>query len=460
MKESQETRDGRNSGVAPRRSLGFWALVAFGVGDILGAGIYALVGEIAKVAGHASWVAFLVALVVAGITALSYAELSSRFPRSGGEAYFCERALGSPRLALMTGWLVLCSGVVSMATIARAFGGYFLEFMEVDTPLTLTFVSAAFLVVIGAINFWGIRQTSVLNIFFTLIEAAGLFIVLAVGWRFLAGTGGVAEVATPTPIPTAADTVVTEWVSWTAILQAGALAFFAFIGFEDMVNVAEEARNPRRNLPAAILVSVAVTGGLYLLAIHVATSVVDPATLGESKAPLLEVVNRASPEFPSWVFAAIALFAVGNTALLNFVTASRLLYGMSGQKLIPAWFGALHARTRTPHRAIVTILIVTITLAMTGTLSFLAGTTSLLILLVFVAVNASLIATKTVRRTQLPDHEGFETPLAFPILALASCLALIAFVPLESFYRGFVLVAIGFVLLSIQGRIQPRKEAE
>jgi APA family basic amino acid/polyamine antiporter len=422
-----------------RRSLGFWALVAFGVGDILGAGIYALIGEIAAIAGGASWIAFAAALFVAGLTALSYAELGSRFPKSGGEAYFCEQGLGSPKMALIVGWLVLCSGVVSMATVARAFSGYLLEMFGSASPLSLSLVAALFLMVIAMINFWGIRQTSFLNIIFTIIEVSGLMIVLIAGFYFISGSAG------ETPAPGSATAI--ETVGWTAILQAGALAFFAFIGFEDMVNVAEEVKEPRRTLPLAILVAVVIAGSIYMLVIWVATRVVPPAELGASQAPLMEVVARAAPSFPLWIFSLIALFAVANTGLLNFVTASRLLYGMAGQKLVPSWFDKLHPKTQTPHRTTFALLLVAMILAVSGSLSFLAGTTSILILLVFLAVNGSLLAVKTFRRGQVPPHDGFRVHAVLPVVATLSCLGLIPFVPAGSILRASILIAVGLILM-------------
>ena len=433
----------RNSGDGPelRRALGFWALVAFGVGDILGAGIYALVGEIAAIAGHASWVAFGVALFAAGLTALSYAELGGRFPNSGGEARFCQTGFGSAALALMIGWLVLCSGVVSMATVARAFAGYLLETLAIHSAMATSITAALFLVSIALVNCWGIRQTSTVNIAFTLVEASGLGIVLVTGLHFLLGPAGQAQAPPP------GTTEVFHTMGGAAILQAAALAFFAFIGFEDMVNVAEEVKHPRRTLPRAILVAVAFAGILYMLVIAVAVRVVPPAELGQSQAPMLEVVTRAAPSIPPLLFTLIALFAVANTGLLNLVTASRLLYGMAGQDLIPAWFRRLHPATLTPHRATAAILVVAVILTVSGTLPFLAGTTSVLILAVFLAVNGALLCLRTFRRDQLGKWRGFQVPLILPLVALLSCLALMAFAPAGSLLRASILVGVGFGLM-------------
>lgn len=424
------------------RVLGFWALVAYGVGDILGAGIYALTGEIAAVAGRLSWVAFAIALFIAGLTALSYAELAGRYPRSGGEAKYCEEGFRSKRLAFFIGWLVMCSGVLSMATVSHAFAGYLLDAAGGTSFWAQRLLAAGFLVAIAWINFRGMRATSRFNILSTMIEASGLILVLVVGIVFLAGSG--APDSTPRE----------STVGMTAILQATLLAFFVFIGFEDMANVAEEVKNPGRTLPAAIVTVVAVTGVLYLLVIWVATNVVSPEVLGQSDAPLLEVIRRAAPGIPPILFTAIALFAVGNTGLLNSVTTSRLLYGMSNQQLLPRWFGRLHPDRHTPHRAIGVIFLISAALALTGTLGFLGGATSALILCVFLAVNLALVAVRL--RDRNPAGSGFRVPLVIPLIAAALSLALIGFASAESMLRAGVLAAAGIVFALLHDRWRGR----
>ncbi|MBW2548732.1 MAG: amino acid permease, partial [Deltaproteobacteria bacterium] len=289
-----------------RRSLGFWALVFYGVGDILGAGIYALVGKVAGVAGSASWAAFAVALFVAGLTALTYAELGGRFPRSAGESFFTEQAFGRPSLALIVGWVVLCSGILSLATVSVAFGGY-MSGLVPGLPPSVTVVGI--LLLLAAINFRGMRESSTTNIIATMVELTGLLIVIIVGALFLAEEpqAGISETI-----------AASSEVSWDSIARGAALSFFAFIGFEDMVNVAEEVKDPERNMPRAILVALVVTGFVYLLVVVIATSVVPPAVLEQSEAPLLAVVQRSTDAVPDRLFSLIALFAVANTGLLNF----------------------------------------------------------------------------------------------------------------------------------------------
>lgn len=422
-----------------QRTLGLTALIAYGVGDILGAGIYAIVGKIAGIAGAASWLAFCIALAVAALTALSYAELGSRFPRSGGESFFCQKAFRSPGMALLIGWLVLASGVVSLATVSRAFAGYVLELFAMQ-PSTVSEISAVFLflVLMGSINFWGMRQSSKANVVCTIVEAAGLLLVIAVGIAFLAGDVP-QQIADNAILPDRAP-----WPAWTAIGQAAAIAFFAFIGFEDMVNVAEEVRSPKRNIPIAIMAALLIAGTIYIAVVWVATAVVPPQELANSQAPLLEVVRRAAPAVPVWFFTTIALFAVANTGLLNFIMASRLLYGMSQQGLVPTWLGHVHARTSTPHLAILLVFVAALILASTGTLVHLAGTTSLLLLIVFISVN---VAHLTIARRYPKERDGIHIPTIVPVVATGACAVLICFVPPTSLFWGGSVIVLGVLLV-------------
>ncbi|MFW2388557.1 MAG: APC family permease [Polyangiales bacterium] len=420
-----------------RRSLGFWALVFYGVGDILGAGIYALVGKVAGVAGSASWAAFGVALFVAGLTALTYAELGGRFPRSAGESFFTEQAFGRPGLALLVGWVVLCSGILSLATVSVAFGGYMSGLLP-GLPPSVTIVGI--LLLLAAINFRGMRESSTTNIIATMVELTGLLIVIVAGALFLGrdSASGIAQTIESS-----------RSVGWTEIASGAALGFFAFIGFEDMVNVAEEVKDPERNMPRAILIALCVTGVVYLLVVLVATSVVAPAVLADSEAPLLSVVQRATDVVPDRLFATIALFAVANTGLLNFIMGSRLIYGMSRQGLLPAALGKVHPRRRTPHLAILAVLGVALVLALSGTLSYLAGTTSLLLLLVFFTVNVSLA---TIKRRDRGAIRTFCAPRLVPIAGALSCLGLMPFVPRGSLLTAATILTLGAGLVAHRGR--------
>jgi len=416
-------------------------LVIYGVGDILGAGIYAVIGKVAGISGYFVWAAFILAMVVAAFTALSYAELGSRFPKSGGVAYFVQKAFNTDWLSVMVGWLMFCTCLVSMATLSNAFAGYLNNFAPI---LPRWLIILVFFAGLTFVNFRGIEESSWLNMICTFTEVAGLFIVMFVASAFLLGGGtpaGTGEV----PVDAIASPLV-------PIFQGAALAFYSFIGFEDIVNVAEEVKNPQRTIPKAILLALGIAGIIYIAIALLSTRVLTPAELTASSAPLLDVVRRAQPNFPLIVFTLIPLFAVLNTALLNFVTSSRLLYGMSREGLLPAWLGKVHPERGTPYRTILIILPIVIVLALSGTLAVLAGATATLILLMFALVNLSLLMIK--RRE--PATSGFKVPFLLPALALVSNLVLIAFASAESLRLALGFIAIGVVLVLIHRSVMKK----
>lgn len=426
---------------ALKRVFGLRTLVIYGVGDILGAGIYAVVGKIAGFSGSMVWASFLIAMLVAALTALSYAELGSRLPKSGGVAYFIHEAFRKEWLSMLVGWLMFCTCLVSMATLSLAFAGYLNAFAPVIPSWAIVLALFASL---AWVNFRGMQESSAVNIFCTTLEVSGLIIVILVSAAYL--WGGSAAV---TPVPPA------EAVGVSAILQGAALAFYAFVGFEDIVNVAEEVKNPERNVPRAILIALAIAGCIYILVSWLATRVLTPAELSASTAPLLDVVRRAQPQFPAIIFTVIALFAVLNTALLNFVTASRLMFGMAREGLLPAWLGKLHPERLTPYRTFLVILPIAILLALSGTIQFLAQTTATLILVLFVLVNLSLF---TIKRRE-PTNPGFQVPSIIPILAMVSNLVLITFASQASHLLSLAFTTVGLVLIGIHRAIARKQEA-
>ena len=418
------------------RAMGFWMLTAYGVGDILGAGIYALIGEIADVAGSLSWLSFLLAGIVAGLTGLSYAELGSRFPFSGGESYFMQQAFQRPRLSFLTGWLVFCSGLVSMATIARAFAGYAGHLIPSSSESLMV---SSLVIVLALIALVGIRISSSANAVCTVIESTGLLLVAGAASVWLINGNTAAAEAETIASAVMDSTQYGTGQRFVPVLQGAALAFFAFVGFEDMVNVAEEVHEPERTMPRAVLTSITIAVLVYVVVVFTATQVVAPAMLATSDAPLLMVMEASWPQFPLFLFSIIALFAVANTGLANFVTSSRLIFGMSEQKLLPAWIGRVNAKTRTPDAAIAVCFVVGLCLALWGSLSQLAGATSCLILTIFALMNLGLILIQ--RRS--PRTSGFRTPTLTPFVALVSCVVLLCFVSLEALTTAAVIVAVG-----------------
>jgi basic amino acid/polyamine antiporter, APA family len=424
-----------------KRVFGLPTLVIYGVGDILGAGIYAVIGKIAGLSGTLVWASFLTAMVVAAFTALSYAELGSRFPQSGGVACFVHKAFRTNWLSVLVGWLMFCTCLVSMATLSKSFAGYFNAFAP---AIPAWLIVLGLFSVLAFVNFRGMKESSALNIFCTFVEVTGLLIVILVAVLFLSGGG--------TTNPT--NVVSTEQAKgWVAVFQGAALAFYAFIGFEDIVNVAEEVKNPERNVPKAIVFALAIAGIIYIVVSWLATQIISPTELAASEAPLLDVVRRSQPNFPQVIFTVIALFAVLNTTLLNFVTASRLLFGMSREGLLPAWLGKLHRRRATPYRTFLVILPIAIFLALSGTLEFLAGTTATLILAMFCLVNLSLLLIK--RRN--PENNGFKIPYLIPAIALVLDVILVAFASGSSHILASIFTAIGVVLIICQ-RAWKRKQ--
>jgi amino acid transporter len=340
---------------------------------------------------------------------------------------------------------MFCTCLVSMATLSIAFSGYLNAFL----PMIPTWaIVLALFAALTFVNFRGMKESSALNIVCTTMEVSGLAIVILVSTAFLWG-GNASTVTNSLP-----DGSV---IGSTAILQGAALAFYAFIGFEDIVNVAEEVKNPEQNVPKAILLALGIAAVIYLLVSWLATQVLSPAELSASGAPLLDVVRRAQPNFPAVVFTVIALFAVMNTALLNFVTASRLLFGMAREELLPAWLGKLHPQRLTPHRTFLVILPIAIVLALSGTLQFLAGTTATLILIMFCLVNISLLIIKG----RQPLNPGkLRVPKLIPAAALLSNLILIAFASSASHLLALAFVAIGLLLIGLHRMMIGRSHSQ
>lgn len=393
------------------RTIGLTALIIYGVGDMLGSGIYALIGRAAGVMGNAIWLAFLTSMLAALLTGLSYASLGSRYPRAAGAAYVTQRAFRLPFLSYLIGLAVLASGLTSFATQSRAFSGYFLDMAGIAAPMWM--IVLLFIAALTFINFWGMRESIWLNFVCTAIEVGGLFLIIFVGVRFL---GTVSYFETPTvagePVP----------LGLPLMLQGAVLTFYSFIGFEDMINVVEEVKNPRRNFPRAVLFALAIATVIYILVSLVAISVVPHAELAASDAPLVEVVRRAAPWFPPFLFSLIALFAITNTALLNYIMGSRLAYGMARQGLVPARLGAIHPVRRTPYIAILILMVIVGVLALSGNIANLARATSVLLLFSFILVNASLIVLQ--RRPNEP-RGALEIPAFVPAGGILICAAML-----------------------------------
>ena len=413
-----------------RRAISGRMLLFFIIGDVLGAGIYALVGEVGGRIGGAIWAAFALALALALFTAFAYAELVTKYPQAAGAALYVNKAFRQPFFTFMVAFAVMCSGLASAATLARAFGGdYLSEFVTLPTAL----VGLAFIAVMTLVNFRGIGESVKLNVALTVVELTGLLLVVLIGAAALMSGEGE---------PSRALEFTDDEAVPLAIMGGAGLAFFALIGFEDSVNVAEEAEDPSRNYPRALFGGLLVAGAIYILVTVVASMAVPTGTLAGSDGPLLEVVSLGPLAMSTKVFSAIALFALANGALINLIMASRLVYGMSREGILPRVFGRVHTERRTPYVAIVSTALIAMALVVTGDLSDLADTTVLLLLLVFTAVNVAVL----VLRRDRVAHEHFRTPRLLPVIGAGVSLALLTTKDPEDFARAGILLVVGAAL--------------
>jgi len=418
------------------RKVGPAMLLLFIVGDMLGGGIYALAGEVGAEVGGAIWTSFLMAFVLAALTACAYAELVSKYPQAAGAALYVNKAFRRPFFTFMIAFAVMASGVTSAGTLALGFGGDALsEFVDIE----IIPVAIAFLLVVAAINLRGIAESVRVNAVLTCIEVGGLLLVLVIGIAALGDTGSdfgrnfeFKESVTP----------------FFAVLSGAGLAFYALIGFEDSVNIAEETERPSRNYPRILFGGLLIVGVLYMAVTLISSAVVDTSRLAGSSAPLVLVGEQGPLGVSPDVFAAITLFALANGALINMNMASRLVYGMSEEGIVPRLFGRVLPERRTPVIAILFTTLLGLILVSTGDLESLADTTVLLLLVAFTAVN---IAVLVLRRDPV-DHKHFHAPTIAPILGAIVCVVLIADNELEIFLRAGALLGVG-VLFWIASRL-------
>jgi amino acid transporter len=407
---------GQNDAAQPslKRVMGPGLLLLFIIGDVLGTGIYALTGQVAKQVGGAVWLPFVVAFAVALITAFSYLELVTKYPRAAGAALYTHKAFGLHFVTFLVAFAVMCSGLTSASTAARAFSANLAHAFGLDLygGYGITLAGLAFMAMLGAINLRGVGESLKMNVVLTCVELSGLLIIIFIGMTAIAaGQGDVSRVL---EIKTPGDGSAWLW----PVIAATTLAFFAMVGFEDSVNMAEETKDPARIFPKVLLAGLLVTAIIYVLVSISAITLVPPAQLSEGEAPLLQVVEAGAPSFPVGVFAFITMFAVANTALINMLMASRLLYGMGREGVLPAAFGRVHPGRRTPYVAIAfTTLLAFGLITFVGAVPALGGTTALLLLCVFVVVNVAVL----VLRRDPVAHEHFTTPSVLPILGALSC---------------------------------------
>ena len=405
-------------------TLGKWQVLFYGLGSMLGAGIYALVGRAAESLGNAIWLAFLAAMIAALLTGLSYACVGGRYAKAGGASYVTQRAMGRPAISYMVGIAVMMSGLTSMATGSQAIAENLEKAAGFALPIKLVAIALVFLV--GCVIYRGMKESMWVNFLCTFVEAAGLIFIIVVGVQFW---GGVDYFETPPPAALQKGGFSASGLTLALVLQGAVLMFFSFIGFEDILNVSEEVKNPKRDLPFGLIGAMILATLIYMAVAITAVSVVPWRELAASKTPLMEVARRAAPWFAGIdkVYLAVTIFAIGNTALLNYLMGSRLLYGMSRQGLMPQALGKLHPVRRTPVTAILLLFGIVTLLILSGGVKPLAEATVLLLLTVFTLVNISLIILK---RRPAEATDGFDVPLLVPILGALVC-ALLIFVRIQ-----------------------------
>lgn len=395
-----------------RRELGLFEALVYGVGLILGAGIYAILGEAAGATGGSIAISFLLAAMIASLTGLSYAELASIFPKAEGDYFYVREAFNKEVLSDITALGRLFMGVISSAAVALAFSGYLSKFIDVPAiPVAIGLV-----IILTGVNYWGIELSTKINILFTAIEIAGLVIII---WIARGAWGDANVFHTPN--------------GGFGVLHASFLIFFAYLGFGSIVNLSEETEDAIITIPRAIVLSIGITTLLYVFVGVSSVALVDWQVLGQSPSPLAEVARVGWGPFGSTLLAAIALFSTMNTVLILQLSTSRLLYGVSKTEyqVFPEMLSRIHPSRQTPHYAVTLVGITTIPFIFLGDIGLVAGLANLMLLIVFVLVNAALLKLRYSR----PDLDrGFRTPLNIGQLSLTAVAGLLTCLGLIGFY--------------------------
>lgn len=393
-----------------KRTISLPLVTFYGIGTILGAGIYVLVGKVAGEAGMATPFAFLLASLLAGFSAFSYAELASRYPRSAGEAVYLQQAFGIQKFSMLMGLLIIVIGLVSTATLIHGFVGYLTVFVDVVPWLTKVIV----VITLALIVMWGIGQSVIIASLLTIIEIIGLLIIIWVTRDNL--------VVAPSMIDSMLPSM--DLMVWLGVMMGAFIAFYAFVGFEDIVNVAEEVVDPVKNVPRAVVISLVVTTLFYLIVSVACVVTVSPEKLATSDAPLAMIYEQQTGQSAT-VIALISLLSVINGALIQIVMASRILYGMSHQGWIPAVLGHVNSVTQTPIIATLIVASIILLLVLWLPLLSLAKMTSFVTLIVFSLINLSLLVIKLKR---IQAAEGvFIVPLWIPLVGFIVCGSFVIF---------------------------------
>jgi amino acid transporter len=436
-----------------KRVMGPGLLLLFVVGDILGTGVYALTGQVAGEVGGAAWVPFLIAFLIATITAFSYLELVTKYPQAAGAALYAHKAFGIHFFTFIVAFVVMCSGITSASTASQAFASNLIKGFGLDWgKVGIAAIALLFMAALAAVNFRGVSESVKLNVGLTIIEITGLLLVIVVGlWAFTQGGDNI-DFSRVVMFENEG-----ERSTFVAVTAATSLAFFAMVGFEDSVNMAEETKDPVRIFPKVLLSGLTIAGVVYVLVSIIAVALVPIGDLTASKTPLVDVVEAAAPGLPiGTLFPFITMFAVSNTALINMLMASRLIYGMARQHVLPPVLGAVHKTRHTPWVAILFTTVIAFGLifyvsafASESAISVLGGTTSLLLLAVFAMVNVAVLV---LRRDVKETGGHFRTPTVLPVIGCIASLYLVT--PLSGrdsiqYLLAGILLVIGIVLFGV-----------
>jgi APA family basic amino acid/polyamine antiporter len=415
-----------------KRRVSLFGVTVYGVGNVLGAGIYALIGEVVGITGNLSWLAFVLASITGALTGLSYAELSAMYPKSAAEFVYTEEAFKIRILSFLLGWIIIFSGILSAATVALGFANYLGALIGIPSIILTIIFAALLIVILSLVNFIGIKASTWTNILFTFIEAAGLILIIIIGIPYL-GSVNYFEL----PIGG----------SFISVFSAVALIFFAYIGFEDIANIAEEVKNPAKNLPKAIIYSIIITTVLYCLTAISIVSILPYSEIASSPAPLNSVTTAVLGPIGGIIMSFIALFATANTVLIMMIVTSRMMYGMARDKALPEGLSKISSKYRTPALAVLITMILTMIPLFLGDISLVANATVFGVLITFFLVNLSLIAL----RRKKPDIERpFKLKPNFgwvPIIALLGCI--VCFGLLFTFNLLIVVIQLIIVLCGV-----------
>lgn len=411
-----------------KRELGLFEATIYGIGIIIGAGIYVLLGPAAGLAGTAVWMSFLLGAIIASFTGLSYAELSAMYPKAAAEFIYVKKAYGSKFWAFLIGWLLIFTGIASVATVALGFAGTFTEILHLGKFFLIT-TAIVLILTLSFVNFSGIKESSRLNIFLTSIEVFGILLIIFLGFPSL---GDVKYFEMP--------------FGFKGVLEAATIIFFAYIGFEDIANISEETKSPKKFIPLAIIIAVIVTTIIYITTSLVAVSLVDYRILKEAPNALAVVASKTVlGNHAYFLVSFITLFATSGTVLIILVVTSRMVYGMARESSLPARLGRIHRKTKTPWLAVIAVMILSIVFVFFGDIVIIGKMTSLGMFVTFATINLSLI---WLRQTKPHLERPFKVPLSIgkypviPILGLILCSVMVF-----QFDKELILFGLGVLIL-------------